>query len=93
MIGGPDSAAAKALPGRRRLRGPDRVAGRDRPRAEPVHTVEAFGPLTTVIGYDTADDVVALAALGQGSLVGSVYSYDPTSSARSCSARPRTTGG
>jgi oxepin-CoA hydrolase/3-oxo-5,6-dehydrosuberyl-CoA semialdehyde dehydrogenase len=45
--------------------------------AEAVHTVEAFGPLATVIGYDTAEDVVALAALGQGSLVASVYSYDP----------------
>lgn len=76
VIGGPDSAAAKALPADGAFVTPTVLRARSA-TAAPVHSVEAFGPLTTVIGYDTAEDVVALAALGQGSLVGSVYSYDP----------------
>ena len=44
-------------------------------RAEP-HEVEAFGPVSTVMPYDGADDVVALLARGQGSLVASVVTYD-----------------
>ncbi len=45
-------------------------------RAEP-HEVEAFGPVTTLIPYRTAEDLAPLAARGGGSLVGSVVSYDP----------------
>src|SRR5690606_2749689 len=44
--------------------------------AEP-HDVEAFGPVSTVIGYRTVEDAVALAARGRGSLVGSVVTRDP----------------
>nr|WP_255429892.1 phenylacetic acid degradation bifunctional protein PaaZ [Streptomonospora sp. PA3] len=44
--------------------------------AEP-HEVEAFGPVSTVIGYGTAADAVELAARGRGSLVGSVVTNDP----------------
>ena len=40
------------------------------------HDVEAFGPVSTVLGYRDADDVIGLAALGRGSLVGSVVSHD-----------------
>jgi oxepin-CoA hydrolase/3-oxo-5,6-dehydrosuberyl-CoA semialdehyde dehydrogenase len=39
--------------------------------------VEAFGPVSTVIGYRDAADVVQLAARGRGSLVGSVVTADP----------------
>jgi oxepin-CoA hydrolase/3-oxo-5,6-dehydrosuberyl-CoA semialdehyde dehydrogenase len=48
----------------------------DATRAEP-HEVEAFGPVSTVIGYRDAADVVQLAARGRGSLVGSVVTADP----------------
>jgi oxepin-CoA hydrolase/3-oxo-5,6-dehydrosuberyl-CoA semialdehyde dehydrogenase len=48
----------------------------DTSRAEP-HEVEAFGPVSTVIGYRDAADVVQLAARGRGSLVGSVVTADP----------------
>ena len=41
------------------------------------HVVEAFGPVSTVMAYATADDVVELAARGNGSLVGSIVSHDP----------------
>ncbi|MDQ2737321.1 MAG: aldehyde dehydrogenase family protein, partial [Actinomycetota bacterium] len=45
-------------------------------RAEP-HEVEAFGPVSTLIGYETVDDAIALAIRGKGSLVGSLITHDP----------------
>ncbi|HEX7322994.1 MAG TPA: phenylacetic acid degradation bifunctional protein PaaZ [Mycobacterium sp.] len=45
--------------------------------ATPVHDVEAFGPVSTVVGYRDVSDAVALAARGRGSLVGSVVTHDP----------------
>jgi oxepin-CoA hydrolase/3-oxo-5,6-dehydrosuberyl-CoA semialdehyde dehydrogenase len=48
----------------------------DARRAE-VHEVEAFGPVATLIGYSGAADVIDLAALGKGSLAGSVVTEDP----------------
>ena len=44
-------------------------------RAEP-HEVEAFGPVSTLIGYDTLADAIALAVRGRGSLVGSLITHD-----------------
>ncbi|SHF53951.1 oxepin-CoA hydrolase / 3-oxo-5,6-dehydrosuberyl-CoA semialdehyde dehydrogenase [Jatrophihabitans endophyticus] len=49
----------------------------DDPRRAEVHEVEAFGPVSTLVGYRDAADVVALAALGKGSLAGSVVTDDP----------------
>ncbi|MEV1292001.1 phenylacetic acid degradation bifunctional protein PaaZ [Pseudonocardia sp. NPDC049635] len=48
----------------------------DPDRAEP-HEIEAFGPVATVLPYDSADRLVEYAARGQGSLAGSVVSADP----------------
>jgi oxepin-CoA hydrolase/3-oxo-5,6-dehydrosuberyl-CoA semialdehyde dehydrogenase len=48
----------------------------DARRQEP-HQVEAFGPVSTLIGYTGTDDVIELAALAKGSLVGSVVTDDP----------------
>ncbi|MCQ9165070.1 phenylacetic acid degradation bifunctional protein PaaZ [Arthrobacter sp. STN4] len=50
--------------------------------APEVHGLEAFGPVTSVIGYDTHDggdvsEAVRLAALGAGSLVATVCTNDP----------------
>ncbi len=42
-----------------------------------VHTTEAFGPVSTIIGYSDAADAVHLTSLGGGSLVASVYTADP----------------
>jgi len=47
------------------------------PSYPAVHDVEAFGPVATLLPYDTVGQVVDLMALGQGSLVGSVVSHDP----------------
>lgn len=45
--------------------------------AEAVHSLEAFGPVSSVIGYADLDDAVRLAARGGGSLVASVCTNDP----------------
>ena len=50
-------------------------------RATNVHSVEAFGPVCTVMGYDGLDQAVALANRGDGSLVASLYTYDPAAAA------------
>jgi len=41
-----------------------------------VHEIEAFGPVASIIEYDTLDHAVALAALGGGSLVATVATHD-----------------
>jgi len=41
-----------------------------------VHEVEAFGPVSTLMPYDSLEDAIAIAQLGKGSLVGSLYTYD-----------------
>ena len=51
------------------------------PRARAVHSVEAFGPVATVIAYEGPADAVALAALGEGSLVASVFTPDSAEAA------------
>lgn len=44
--------------------------------ARAVHEVEAFGPVSTLMAYDDLDEAVALARMGQGSLVSSVFTDD-----------------
>ena len=46
------------------------------PRAETVHTIEAFGPVSTLVPYRTLDEAVELVAAGGGSLVASLYGAD-----------------
>ncbi|RZQ61717.1 phenylacetic acid degradation bifunctional protein PaaZ [Amycolatopsis suaedae] len=48
----------------------------DADRAEP-HEVEAFGPVSTLMAYESTDHLIDLAARGQGSLAGSVVTADP----------------
>ncbi|WP_431247876.1 phenylacetic acid degradation bifunctional protein PaaZ [Leifsonia xyli] len=42
-----------------------------------AHTIEAFGPVASILPYDTAEEAVALVARGGGSLVTSVATHDP----------------
>ncbi|MEN8738240.1 MAG: phenylacetic acid degradation bifunctional protein PaaZ [Phaeobacter gallaeciensis] len=42
-----------------------------------VHDTEAFGPVSTVMGYRDLDHAIALANRGQGSLVASIITHDP----------------
>ena len=44
---------------------------------DAVHRVEAFGPVASVIAYDTTEEAVALVARGGGSLVTSIATHDP----------------
>jgi len=44
--------------------------------ARKVHEVEAFGPVSTVLAYETLDEAVELAKRGSGSLVASIFTYD-----------------
>lgn len=41
-----------------------------------VHAVEVFGPVTTVMPYDSLDEAIEIAKLGEGSLVGSLFTAD-----------------
>ncbi|HEY1914886.1 MAG TPA: phenylacetic acid degradation bifunctional protein PaaZ [Streptosporangiaceae bacterium] len=47
----------------------------DTARPEP-HEIEAFGPVATIIGYESTEQVIDLAARGLGSLAGSVVTGD-----------------
>ncbi len=49
---------------------------RDAANARAVHAVEAFGPVSTLIGYDGLPEAVTLARRGEGSLAGSVFTAD-----------------
>ena len=46
------------------------------PAGPAVHTVEAFGPVCTLVPYRTLDEAVDLVAAGRGSLVASLYGTD-----------------
>jgi oxepin-CoA hydrolase/3-oxo-5,6-dehydrosuberyl-CoA semialdehyde dehydrogenase len=45
-------------------------------RTPAVHEIEAFGPVSSVIGYDTVEEAIQLAAMGGGSLVATVATHD-----------------
>ncbi|MGI9203706.1 MAG: phenylacetic acid degradation bifunctional protein PaaZ [Woeseiaceae bacterium] len=44
--------------------------------AQAVHSVEAFGPVSTVLPYENLDEAIELARLGGGSLAGSIITND-----------------
>ena len=44
--------------------------------AERIHDTEAFGPVSTIMGYRDLDHAIALANRGEGSLVASVITHD-----------------
>jgi len=49
----------------------------DDPRATAPPQIEAFGPVSTLLPYESAADLLDLVSLGEGSLVGSVVTHDP----------------
>jgi len=55
---------------------PTLLLSRDPEHDMAVHTVEAFGPVSTLMPYDELDGALALAARGQGSLVGTLVTRD-----------------
>jgi oxepin-CoA hydrolase/3-oxo-5,6-dehydrosuberyl-CoA semialdehyde dehydrogenase len=64
-----------ADPDRGAFMSPVLIRAEDAARAEP-HEVEAFGPVSTLIGYRDTANAVELAARGLGSLAGSVVTGD-----------------
>jgi oxepin-CoA hydrolase/3-oxo-5,6-dehydrosuberyl-CoA semialdehyde dehydrogenase len=54
----------------------------DRPRsATKVHSLEAFGPVSTLMPYDDLGDAIELTRRGEGSLVASIYTHDDQAAA------------
>jgi oxepin-CoA hydrolase/3-oxo-5,6-dehydrosuberyl-CoA semialdehyde dehydrogenase len=49
----------------------------DADAADKAHSVEAFGPVSTIMGYRDLPHALALANRGKGSLVASVFTHDP----------------
>ncbi|WP_372468818.1 phenylacetic acid degradation bifunctional protein PaaZ [Microbacterium maritypicum] len=47
------------------------------PQSAAVNEIEAFGPVSSIVGYRTLDEASALVARGGGSLVTSVATHDP----------------
>ena len=45
-------------------------------KIDDIHTVEAFGPMTTVMPYSSIDEAIELANKADGSLVGSLFTAD-----------------
>ncbi|HEX4443770.1 MAG TPA: phenylacetic acid degradation bifunctional protein PaaZ [Galbitalea sp.] len=45
--------------------------------APAVHEVEAFGPVASMLAYDSIDEAIALVGKGGGSLVTSIATHDP----------------
>ncbi|MDH3284927.1 MAG: aldehyde dehydrogenase family protein, partial [Acidobacteriota bacterium] len=48
----------------------------DPKKATAPHDVEAFGPVNTVMPYESVADAIELAKMGRGSLVGSLFTAD-----------------
>jgi 3,4-dehydroadipyl-CoA semialdehyde dehydrogenase len=46
-------------------------------QAKVLHEVEVFGPVATLMAYDSLEQALELIRRGEGSLVSSVYSSDP----------------
>jgi oxepin-CoA hydrolase/3-oxo-5,6-dehydrosuberyl-CoA semialdehyde dehydrogenase len=76
VFGDPDHVAVVgADPERGAFLSPILISADDAERPEP-HEVEAFGPVSTLIGYRDTGHAVDLAARGLGSLAGSIVSAD-----------------
>ena len=49
---------------------------------DSVHDIEAFGPVSTLMPYDSMEEAMALAKRGKGSLVGSLITKSPSVAAQ-----------
>ena len=78
VLGDPDSFELNgADPGRGGFVPPMLFRCDDPDGAQRVHDTEAFGPVSTIMGYRDLDHAVALANRGGGALVASVITHDP----------------
>lgn len=77
VFGDPDSFSVEGADPQRGAFLPPLLLRAEDPDAAALHEVEAFGPVSTVIGYRDIDDAIRLAARGRGSLVASLVTHDP----------------
>jgi oxepin-CoA hydrolase / 3-oxo-5,6-dehydrosuberyl-CoA semialdehyde dehydrogenase len=77
VSGDPDTFTVEGADASRGAFLPPLLLRAEDPAAAALHEVEAFGPVSTVIGYRDIDDAIDLAARGKGSLVGSLVTHDP----------------
>ena len=59
---------------------PTLLLARD-PMQHAAHDVEAFGPVSTLMPYESLEEAIALAARGRGSLVGTLVTNHPATAA------------
>ncbi|MGY1550457.1 phenylacetic acid degradation bifunctional protein PaaZ [Microbacterium sp. A588] len=77
--GAPDSAADRAVDGSEHAHGAfvaPTLLRFDDAHAEAVHSIEAFGPVSSLITYDTLAEASDIVVRGGGSLVTSVATHD-----------------
>ena len=55
---------------------PTLLLSREPLRDKLIHEIEAFGPVCTLMPYSSQEDAIQIAAMGKGSLVGSLYTND-----------------
>ena len=55
---------------------PTLLCANDPLNSEVVHNVEAFGPVSTLMPYNNLNEMIKIAHMGQGSLAGSIFTYD-----------------
>lgn len=65
---------------------PTLLACRNPMDVDSVHTVEAFGPVSTIMAYDDLDEALTLAARGKGSLVATLVTHDSAVAAKAIPA-------
>jgi oxepin-CoA hydrolase/3-oxo-5,6-dehydrosuberyl-CoA semialdehyde dehydrogenase len=79
---GRDAEVAGADADKGAFMAPTLLLCRDTASAREIHSVEAFGPVCTVVPYNDVDSAITLARRGGGSLAGSVFTADDTVAAR-----------
>ncbi len=77
VVGDPDDFAVHGADVRTGAFLPPLLLRCDDTDAAAPHDVEAFGPVSTVLPYDSLPHAIALAVRGAGSLVGSLVTHDP----------------
>lgn len=65
---------------------PTLLACRNPIDVDSVHTVEAFGPVSTIMAYDDLDEALTLAARGKGSLVATLVTHEGSVAAKAIPA-------
>ena len=83
LLGGDDNFALSGSKASRDAFYPPTVLLCSNPlETDAPHSIEAFGPVSTLMPYDDADQAILLAGMGRGSLVGSLFTYDDGEAAK-----------